>query len=69
MWNANSVPLVTEVFPARLAAPPGRTVRPTAGIDDRATAARAKGVAVVLCPAEPDKDPLGFLVAHTRDGR
>jgi hypothetical protein len=30
---------------------------------------RTVGVAVVVRPAEPDKDALGFLIRHARDGR
>ena len=38
-------------------------------IDCRAAAVRAARLAAVVGPPEPDEDPLGFLVAHTRDGR
>jgi hypothetical protein len=58
-----------EILAAGFAAPAGRAIRTTAGIDDRATAVRAIGVAVVVCPAEPDEYPLGFLIAHPRDRR
>jgi hypothetical protein len=30
---------------------------------------RTVGVAVVVSPAKPDKDPLDFLIRHARDGR
>jgi hypothetical protein len=30
---------------------------------------RAIGVAVVISPAKLNEDPLGFLIAHARDGR
>ena len=56
-----------EILLACLAVPAERAVA-AAGIDGRATAFRAIGVAVVVRPAEPDEDPLGLRVAHPRDG-
>lgn len=35
----------------------------------RTVTVRAVGVAVVVRPPEPDEHPLGFLIAHTGDGR
>ena len=58
-----------EILAAGFAAPARRTIRPAAGIDRQATAVRAIGVAVVVGQAEPDKDPLGLLIRHARDGR
>jgi len=51
-----------EILTAGFAAPARRTVRATAGIDNRAAAVRAVGVPVVVCPAEMDEYPLGFLI-------
>jgi hypothetical protein len=58
-----------EILAAGFAAPTRCPVRSPAGIDDRATAVRAIGVAVIVCPTKPDEHPLGFLIAHTCDGR
>lgn len=58
-----------EILAARLATPARRTVRPATGIDDGTTAVWAIGVPFVVCPAEPNEDPLCFLVAHARDSR
>ena len=58
-----------KILAAGFAAPARCAVRPAAGIDDRATAVRAIGVAVVVGPAEADEGALGFLVAHAHHRR
>src|SRR5882672_10541252 len=44
-----------KILPASFAAPAWRAVRASARINDRATAERAVGIAVIVCPAKPDE--------------
>jgi hypothetical protein len=63
LWKAHGLPLVTEKSFWYACRVNTRTVRTGAGVDDRATAVSAVGLTHVVRPAEPYKDPLGFLVA------
>jgi hypothetical protein len=44
-----------------------RAIRASTGIDGRATAVRAVGLALIVCPAEPDEDCITDASASVRE--